>query len=370
MSSRRVCSSAAARWSAGARSRARLALGAALTALSVALPAAAKPSIWELVKNPKLGAAEQLLVVAERSRTPADEDSDDASLPPSATTEELNRQLNARAAALITIADGHQLGDSRLLYLLGDALVKADKSYLPEARLRLQQALERDPGSPLAADAWFSLATAEGKLGRREAERAAYTRAIALEWQPEAQAMFASNRAESSMASGDLRAAIADYRLALSLGRSGVTRALALWGLAVASERDGDLPTALGLAREAAAFRFGPPARFTLALDLPNVYFEPEYEEHYYRALAEMAEAEAQARPEDARSRLQTASLLWSLYLENARRNQDRWLSNAELLRQVCQRKLTRLDAQLEAERARRAPASKSRRSKAGSDED
>lgn len=354
-----------------ARSRARVALSAAFSLLLLALPAGAKPSIWELVKNPKLGAAEQLLVVAERSRTPAEDDSDDASLPPSATTEELNRQLNARAAALITIADGHQLGDPRLLYLLGDALVKADKSYLPEGRLRLQQALERAPDSPLAADAWFSLATAEGKLGRREAERAAYTRAIALEWQPEVQAMFASNRAESSMASGDLRAAIADYRLALSLGRSGVTRALALWGLAVASERDGDLPTALGLAREAAGFRFGPPNRFVLALDLPNVYFEPEYEEHYYRALAEMAEADAQARPEDARPKLQTASLLWSLYLENARRNQDRWLANAELLRQLCQRKLVRLDAQLEEARARRAAASKeSNRSKAGSDED
>lgn len=339
--------------------RAALALGSALAVLVQALPAAAKPSIWDVVKNPKLGAAEQLLVVAERSRTPVDDDSDDATLPPSATAEELTRQLNARAAALITIADGHQLGDPRLLYLLGDALVKADKSYLPEGRLRLQQALERAPDSPLAAEAWFSLATAEGKLGRREAERAAYTRAMALEWQPEAQAMFASNRAESSMASGDLRTAIEDYRLALSLARSGVTRALALWGLAVATERDGDLPTALGLAREAAGFRFGPPVRFVLALDLPNVYFEPEYEEHYYRALAEMAEADAQARPEDARPKLQTASLLWSLYLENARRNHDRWLSNAELLRQICQRKLARIDAEQEAARASRSAAGK-----------
>jgi tetratricopeptide (TPR) repeat protein len=330
-----------------------------LAVLAQVSPAAAKPSVWDLVKNPKLGAAEQLLIVAERSRTPAEDDSDDASLPPTATAEELNRQLNARAAALITIADGHQLGDPRLLYLLGDALVKADKSYLPEGRLRLQQALERDPDSPLAADAWFSLATAEGKLGRREAERAAYSRALALEWQPEAQAMFASNRAESSMASGDLRMAIDDYRLALSLARSGVTRALALWGLAVASERDGDLPTALGLAREAAGFRFGPPTRFVLALDLPNVYFEPEYEEHYYRALAEMAEADALTRPEEARSKLQTASLLWSLYLENARRSHDRWLPNAELLRQICQRKLARIDAQQDAARAKSAAGAK-----------
>ncbi|MEO8178288.1 MAG: hypothetical protein ABI895_05585 [Deltaproteobacteria bacterium] len=314
--------------------------------LGLAPVASAAPTVWDLVKNPKLGAAEQLLALAERSRTPAEDSTDDVSLPTTATTEELNRQLNARAAALITIADGHQLGDPRLLYLLGDALVKADKSYLPEGRLRLEQALERDPDSPLAADAWFSLATAQGKLGRREAERAAYSRALALEWQPEAQAMFASNRAESSMASGELGPALEDYRLALSLSRSGVTRALALWGMAVATERDGDLPTALALAREAAGFRFGPPSRFVVALDLPNVYFEPEYEEHYYRALAEMADADTRSRPEEARTRLQTASLLWSLYLENARRDHDRWLGNAELLRQICQRKLARIDAE------------------------
>jgi tetratricopeptide (TPR) repeat protein len=331
----------------------RAACGLALAWLGLAQSAAASPTVWDLVKNPKLGAAEQLLALAERSRTPAEDGNDDPSLPATATTEELNRQLNARAAALITIADGHQLGDPRLLYLLGDALVKADKSYLPEGRLRLQQALERDPDSPLAADAWFQLATAEGKLGRHDAERAAYTRALALEWQPELQAMFASNRAESSMASGELGRAIEDYRLALSLSRTGVTRALALWGLAVATERDGDLPTALSLAREAAGFRFGPPSRVVVALDLPTVYFTPEYEEHYYRALAEMADADAQARPEEARLRLQTAALLWSLYLENARRDHERWVPNAELLRQICQRKLAKIDA----EKTQRAPA-------------
>ena len=346
------------------RWRARLQMAARVFVLWVGLSptAGAAPTVWDRVRNPKLGAAEQLLALVERSRTPAEDSADDVSQPTTASTEELNRQINARAAALITIADGHQLGDPRLLYLLGDALVKADKSYLPEGRLRLQQALERDPDSPLAADAWFSLAIAEGKLGQREAERAAYSHALALEWQPEIQALFASNRAESSMASGDLGSALEDYRLALSLSRAGVDRALALWGMAVATERDGDLPTALALAREAAGFRFGPPSRWVVVLDLPNVYFEPEYEEHYWRALAEMADADAQARPEDARNRLQTASLLWSLYLENARRDHGRWLPNAELLRQICQRKLARIDAEKGASRP--SPRSKPRRDK------
>jgi tetratricopeptide (TPR) repeat protein len=329
--------------------------------LALAAPAAAGPTVWDVARNPRLGRAEQLLGLAERSRIPAEDTSDDLTFPPSGTTEELNRQLNARAAALITIANGDELDDPRLVYLLGDALVKADKSYLPEGRLRLEQALEQDPDSPLAADAWFSLAIAEGKLRRHEAERDAYSHALELEWQPELRATIVTNRAESSMTSGELGPAIEDYRLALSLSRSGVTQALALWGLAVATERDGDLPTALELARKASAFRFGPPTHFVVALDLPSVYFTPEYEEHYYRALSAMAEAEAETRPDEIRVRLQTASLLWSLYLESAVRDKERWIPNAKLLRERCQQKLARLDGD-RGEHGTARSASKSRR--------
>jgi tetratricopeptide (TPR) repeat protein len=325
----------------------RAALAPALSAALVTTAQAA-PSIWDVARDPRLARADQLLALAERSRIPAEDGSDDALFPPSSTSEELNRQLNARAATLINIADGARLGDPRLLFLLGDALVKADKSYLVEGEKRLQQALEAAPEAPvtLLTDAWFSLAIAEGKLRHHEAERAAYSRALELEWQPDQRATIATNRAESSMASGDLGAAIEDYRLALSLSRSGITQALALWGLAVATERDGDLPTALELARKANAYRFGPVSHFVVALDLPSVYFTPEYEEHYYRALATMGEAEAEARPDEARLRWQAASLLWSLYLEGAVRDKERWVDDARRLRELCRQKLARLDGE------------------------
>ncbi len=314
---------------------------------SIVHRAHAKPSVWDIVANPQLARAEQLLSLAERSRVPAEDAMDDiAMFLPGGTSEELERQLNARAAALITIGDGHRLGDSRLLYLLGDALVKADKSYLPEGRLRLQQALERDPTSPLAGEAWFSLAIAEGKLRQHEAEREAYSRALEHEWQPELRATIVTNRAESNMSSGQLRLAVQDYRVALWQSRSAITQALALWGLAVATERDGDLPSALELARRAGSFRFGPPHHPVVALDLPSVYFTPDYEVHYYRALTTMAEAESELRPSEARRLLQTASLLWSMYLDNAQRDGERWLPNATLHRDSCRRKLSRLDAQ------------------------
>jgi hypothetical protein len=314
--------------------------------------AAAAPSVWDQVKHPELERAEELLALAERSRVPAEDALDDAGMfLPSGTSEELNRQLNARAAALITMADGQTLGDPRLLYLLGDALVKADKSYLPEGRERLVQALALAPDSPLAGEAWFSLAVAEGKLRHHAAERAAYTRAIELEWEPELQATIVTNRAESTMAAGDLALAMRDYRLALALSRSATTQALAYWGLAVATERDGDLPSALELARRASSFRFGPPSHLIVALDLPSVYFTPDYEEHYYRALATMAEAAQSSTTDEKRLALQTASLLWSLYLEGAQRDAERWAPNARAHRDACRRQLAQIDAERSGER-------------------
>jgi tetratricopeptide (TPR) repeat protein len=323
--------------------------------------AGASPTVWDVVKHPELGRADELLSLAERSRVPDDDAFDDAGMfLSSGTSEELNRQLNARAAALITIADGRHLGDSRLLYLLGDALVKADKSYLPEGRERLLQALASDPGSPLAAEAWFSLAVVEGKLGDHDAERGAYSRALALEWEPELQATIVTNRAESTMSAGDLGAAIRDYRLGLALSRSATTQALAYWGLAVATERDGDLPSALELARRAASFRFGPPSHLVVALDLPSVYFTPDYEEHYYRALASMSDAAKAAGRDERRVALQTASLLWSLYLDAAQRDSAPWVANARRHRDACRHDLAQIDA--ERDRSRGA-------SEAGSDE-
>ena len=57
--------------------------------------------------------------------------------------------------------------------------------------------------------------------------RSAYSRALELEWEPELQATIVTNRAESTMAAGDLGLAIRDYRLALALSRSATTQALA-----------------------------------------------------------------------------------------------------------------------------------------------
>jgi tetratricopeptide (TPR) repeat protein len=300
--------------------------------------ARAEPSIWDIAKDPRKERAAELFALAERARVPAEDILGDPLLFLSiGSSEELGRQLNARSALLIKISRGSELPDVRLRFLLGDALVKADKEYLAEGRAELERVLTEAPDSALAVDAWFSLAIASGKLRDHQAERNSYTRALALQWDPEERATTLSNRGESSMLSGDLTRAIIDYRAARAQSRGAATRSLATWGLAVATERNGDLPSALVLAREAASVQLGNGAHRMVALDLPEVFFTPEYEQHYYRALAAMGEASAEPDREKARSLLQTAMLLWSLYLTPAEKDGERWVENAKRHRAWCQ---------------------------------
>jgi tetratricopeptide (TPR) repeat protein len=326
------------RWSLFARNllvRSLLALGPLVAALA---HDAAAQSVWEVAKDPRLQRASELLAVAERARVPAEDVLIDPLLLLSVgNSDELNRQLNARSATLIKIARGADLPDPRLHYLLGDALVKADKEYLAEGRAALEKALAEDPDSPLAADAWFWVAIAAGKLRDHEAERASYTRALDTQWDPEVRATILMNRAESSMTARDLAQAMRDYRMARVQSRSAITQSLATWGLAVAIERDGDLPTALELARAASNTQFGPSHHRVVALDLPDVFFTPPYEQHYYRALAAMGQAVAEKDQSKSRALLQTAELLWTMYIGPAEKDGEPWLENARRHRAWCQ---------------------------------
>lgn len=314
-------------------------LALALSALTGALALdAAAQSVWEAAKDPRLRRASELLAVAERARVPAEDVLVDPLLLLSlGNSDELNRQLNTRSATLIKLARGGALPDPRLHYLLGDALVKADKEYLNEGRDALRKALREAPDSVLAADAWFWLAIAEGKLRNHEAERESYTRALEAQWDPELRATILMNRAESSMTARDLPQAMRDYRMARAQSRSAVTQSLATWGLAVATERDGDLPTALQLAKSAASTQFGPSHQRMVALDLPDVFFTPAYEQHYYRALATMGQAVAEKDTSKSRALLQTAELLWTMYIGPAEKDAEPWLENAKRHRAWCQ---------------------------------
>src|SRR6185369_7786583 len=97
-------------------------------------------------------------------------------------------------------------------------------------------------------------------------------------------------------------------------------RALAAWGLAVALARDEDLPDALRRAWEASQFRFRDfQGGLVSALELPSVFYTPDHEVYFYRALGEMAAAEHTEKAEEKKTELEWAISQWQRYLAETR---------------------------------------------------
>lgn len=267
----------------------------------------AAPSRWDVIRRPQSLRAQNLLDAADGARILAD---------PALDGGALEQKLNERSALMIQLAGGEELGDPRLLYLLGHCLVHSSGQNQREGRQVLLRALAEDPDNPQAASAWFNIAIASSLLGDHVTEHRAYTGALEREWDPEARARIVLNRAESSMAVGDLSAAIADYRAAIMQTRSLVTVALAKWGLGVALDRSHDFPAAVPFLIEAAAMPFGSNGN-KVAIDLDDVFFTPSYELHYYRALSQLALA-THAEGSDATAFLLSSKLLWLNYFQAA----------------------------------------------------
>lgn len=285
-----------------------LSSSAALGLVLVCWQSAAHANLWDAARNPRAARAEELLMRADRARVPAD---------PTFEAAQLQRKLNERSAVMIRLANGHRLGDPRLLFLLGDCLVHSAEQHVPEGRRVLLQALAMEPSSPLAAEAWFDVAIASSWMRDHALEFEAYTKALERESDQEQRARIYLNRGESSMAQGNLKRAQQDYRIALYETSSAITRALANWGLAVALDRAHDFPAAAHHAIAASHPGFGPSGN-QVALDLPGVFFTPKYEIHYYRALAAQARADRTRDAIDRIAGLQTAKLLWLTYLGEA----------------------------------------------------
>ncbi len=304
--------------------------------LTVAVSASAGPSRWDRIRDPDADKAERALVKAYHAREPKD-------LPPESIDQlpELEKLLALRAVSVLQTAGAAALRSPELWYYLGDALVVGDHGDDERARELLRKALAADPDSPEAANAWFKVAIASDRLHDFASERDAYTEALRSEWDRNARADIYANRGEASMSLGALRVARADYLVSLAIADDATSRALAAWGLAVALARDDDLPEALRYAWEAVQF----PSRnldgkLVAAIDLPSVFFTPDYEIFYYRALGAMAVAQYTDDPKERQGALEAASLHWSIYLTEARAHGDRWTANAEHQLKWCQRRL------------------------------
>ncbi len=315
-----------------------LALGLGLCA---ARPVHAEPSIWQRAHQPELTRNQQLLNRIER-------------LLGTVGLPELNAEFSAGAVALFQLSDGRfRCGDSadpkaaldpRLEYLIGGALVQAEIQRETDARCLLERALRDAPQSPLAAQGYFNLALAAGKLGDRKAERAAYLRALEITWDPDMRANTYGNLAESDMGAGDLRRAVREYRMALASSQQPDIVALAYYGLAVALDRSGDLPSALDAAKRALSVQL-PPTVFSApsVLDLPSVSFTPSYEIHYYKALGAMALAASAKDDALRRAALADAAEHWSAYLVRAEIERTPWVQAAKLHQASVARALEKL---------------------------
>jgi tetratricopeptide (TPR) repeat protein len=323
----------------------------AVAALALVLgprSANANPSLWQRARDPAAAAQEAAFNRVERTLGAVD-------LP------ELDPELSAAAIAMSVLSQTlpecpvragsrtlRTKAQARFDYVIGGALLESHTNREADARCILERALREAPDSPLAAEGWFHLGIAAALLGDRAAERAAYVRALAVTWAPDVRAALLSNLAESEMGSGDLKAALRDYRAALEAGQEPEARSSAYFGLAVALDRSGDLPSALDAAHSATSIQL-PPTLFPASnvLDLPGTFFTPSYEVDYYKALAAMADARAAKDDLARRDALAEAAEHWSAYLVPADSDGAPWAPRARLHQARIARELSALQAKL-----------------------
>ncbi len=282
-------------------------------------PSAAQPSVWDVAKDPRRARAYQALVSVERMIMRADQSSFDPSM---------QRNFTRAGLTMLELAGGDRLPDPRLGFLLGDLLVDSSIGRDREAIEVLRHAIEQAPQSPLAARAWFDIAIASARRGDPAAERDAYDHALTLAWEKDFRANVYMNRGESRMVLGDLKGAISDYRQAIRLSQRPELSSLAYYGLGIALERSGDLPSALDAMRVARAVQV--PGLGT-SLDLPSVFFVPAFDIHYYKALSALS-AERDAREPARKAELLADAIEhWKAYLKEAVPARHRWVDRAKL---------------------------------------
>ena len=293
--------------------------------------AVAEPTFWQRVKSPSVAAERRLHDALERKLE---------SWRAVGPEPELKRDLALAAVAMIDLARIERPRDPALCVLMAEALVLAKAGREPRVRELLQRATASLPEGPLAATAHYRLGQAFARGGDWARARAEYTKALTQGWDPGLRAGAYVYRGHANLALGDFSTAIADQRRAVQLAPTKDLEALGRYGLGLALERSGDLPTALGVLESAARIRLAvPPYDSEDPLELPSVFFVPTYERHYVRGLARMAVAKRASDPEARREALEAAVAAWDTYLVAAKQD-DPYRANARNYRERCQDEL------------------------------
>ncbi len=190
------------------------------------------------------------------------------------------------------------------------------------------------PGST-RADALASLAICHARLGQHAEEIAAYDRALAIEPDPEARALFLANQAEGYMAMGRILRALSGYRQALELATGvmmleiGVT---STWGMAVAQDRSGDLEGAIESIGVARSYD-----RFDQAIRSPSWFYVPSYDRYWYEALGHWQTARSVDDDDASFGAYESAQRSWRAYIDAAATD-DPWLALADIRLRQCEK--------------------------------
>jgi tetratricopeptide (TPR) repeat protein len=296
--------------------------------------AEAAPSVWAKVHDPDL---------ERRHRLAAEVDS---LLVKYAAQLNLERAGHAVGLAPVYLHEARKLleegraaesTDMQLRFRLAEVLEEL-REYGKAAAI-LESIVRANPAAPHREEAWRSLAICDARLGRHDEELKAYAEALALQPHSSGRALILANRAEAYMALGRLSEAIEGYRQALSaisatpieMITSGVT---SLWGLAVASDRNGDLEAALQAITLARTYD----PRDVRIFHSSNWFFVPPYDEAWYAALGHWVTARrtdlGDERKENA---YDDAIAAWEDYLARARET-DHWLPIARARLQACEK--------------------------------
>ena len=307
-----------------------------LGALLCTTRAEADPTVWQRVTEPEARNEARARKRAEQLFDQSSEASSDDL--------ELSRELSLGSAALLSLSGGAKR-DPWQQVLLGRVLLDAQVGREREAIALISRGVAALPDSDFKRASLFDLGIGSlvvGDMGR--AERA-FTAALALAWDPDYRARVHRNRSKVRMLSGRLAGAVSDARIAVRLARGTELVALSHFGLGVALERSGDYPEGMREIARGVAVRLPvPPYQSESVLELPSLRWVPEYDVHYYRALAAMTEATTAGVEEDSVVASYEAALVdWEQYLQAAEALKDRFAVNARRHQQRCVDALARL---------------------------
>jgi tetratricopeptide (TPR) repeat protein len=310
-------------------------LGLLAAPLLAAQAQATEPTLWQRARDP--GAA-----VRERARLRAEqlfEQASDARSDP-----ELFHNLLLGSASLLELG-GDASQDPWRAVLLGRLLLEGESPHKQRAMQLIEGGLPKLPASEFKRQAWFDLGVAALRSRQYARSERAFGAALALAWDVDDRSITHRNRGRSRMLSGQLAAALGDYRAAVALARASDTLALARFGLGVALERSGDFPQGLQEVARAVSIHLPvPPYPAESVLDWSELIWTPDYEVFYVRALAAMSEAGEQVPREAALAAYDEALRNWELYLAAATQDRAPFVANAERHRQRCRDAMKRLE--------------------------